>query len=400
MTGFEEIIGNAPKYAAVLIFLGLILTASIFTDLIARKLKLPRISFLVLLGVAVAFAKPVFPNGEAQLLVDQLAEPLVTIALVMIAFLLGGDLTVRRLKTIGRQVFVLSLSVVVASVLVVGVGLTLLGLPVAVALPLAAISAATDPAAVREIVRESGQRSGIRQKLLLGIVAIDDAWGIIVFGLVMASVAGVVLGNGGSALALAAWELLGGIVLGAVVGLPTALLSGRLQPGEPSQAEALAVVLAIAGLATLLGVSPLLSAMTCGMVTANLSSHHNRSFREIENIEWPFLVFFFVFSGAVIDLSVAWGAALPVIAYIVLRLIGRLIGGWLGAVMLTARHRDGVKSIGLALTPQAGVAMGMALLAAEYYPKEGATLVAVAACSTVFFEVVGPVLTRAALTRK
>lgn len=399
MAGLGRFLENAPDYGMVLVLLGVILAASIFADLLAKKLRLPRISFLVLLGVALALARPVFPDGGTLAMLDRLAEPLITIALVMIAFLLGGDLTIRRLKATGLQVMVVSLAVVLFSVIVVGGGLVLLGLPLAIALPLAAISAATDPAAVREVVRESGHRNGFRQRLLLGIVAIDDAWGIIAFGLIMAVYSGVVLGNGQPALILAVWELVGGVLLGALIGVPAAILSGRLQPGEPTQAEALAVVLSIAGLATLLEVSPLLAAMTAGLVTANLSSHHNRSFREIENIEWPFLVFFFVLSGATIDLSVALGAAMPVIAYMLLRLAGRLVGGVIGGWALKPWRKAPSPMIGLALTPQAGVAMGMALLAAEYYPETGPTLIAVAACSTIVFEVIGPVFTRLVLTR-
>jgi len=115
--------------------------------------------------------------------------------------------------------------------LAVGLGLALLGYSLAVAVSLAAISVATDPAAVSEAIRAEGDTS-LRSRVILGIVAIDDAWGIIVFGFAMAGLGWATSGNGAEALAHAGWELGGALVLGAVLGLPAAWLTGRIEPGE------------------------------------------------------------------------------------------------------------------------------------------------------------------------
>jgi len=161
--------------------------------------------------------------------------------------------------------------------------------------------------------------------------------------------------------------------------------------------EAIALILLLTGLSSILGVSSLLAAMVAGCLVANLSFHHTRSFREIEHIEWPFLVFFFVLSGASIDLYTAADALFLTLAYIVLRIAGRILGG-LMAVKSSASRRDALPgNIGLALTPQAGVAIGMALLAAERFPQYSDTILPVVVASTIVFELIGPVFVRRVL---
>jgi Kef-type K+ transport system membrane component KefB len=387
---------DPPDTTAALLALGAILALSIICDAAARRLRLPRVSLLVLAGVAIAALVRLSTGHAVQDLTAGIAEPLLDVALVMVAFLLGGDLTAERWRQTGRAVLALSLGVSLASALLVGGGLLWLGFPAVIAVPLAAMAVATDPAAVQDVVSEAGG-GGRRGQVLRGVVAIDDAWGIIAFGVALAMLGWLTDGNGWQALALAGWELGGSLVLGCAVGVPAAYLTGRLQPGQPTQAEALAIILLIAGLANTLGVSSLLAGMTAGVVIANLGTHHERSFREIEQIEWPFLVLFFVAAGAAADPWRLAEAGALILAYIALRAAARLAGGWLVRPLL--RRRDGLNPgwLGLGLMPQAGVAMGMALLVAERYPGTADELIAVAVAATIVFETLGPVLTRLSL---
>ncbi|MEQ9350636.1 MAG: cation:proton antiporter, partial [Alphaproteobacteria bacterium] len=295
-------IGSAT---AVLLIMGAILAISIGADTLCRRLGLPRISALVLLGVAIALVRDWGGLGgltPGVTLLGPLEEPLVTVALVMVAFLLGGDLQVSRLRKTGGRVLILSLAVAIGSTLIVGAGMLMVGASVTVALALGAMAAATDPAAVREVVRDGAAKSTLG-RLLLDVVAIDDAWGIILFGLALALAGWLVTADGVVALAHAGWELGGALMLGAAIGGPAAYMTGRLRSGQPTQTEAIAVVLLVAGLSTWLEVSPLLAAMTTGAVIANLAPHHTQSFREIEQVDWPFLVFFFVLAGAKLDMA-------------------------------------------------------------------------------------------------
>ena len=349
---------------------------------------------MVGLGVAVVrqglWGEPYTPP------LGELGEPLIHFALVMVAFLLGGELTGDRLRAIGPLILVMSLAVIGVGATAVGLGLAALGFPLTVAVSLAAISVATDPAAVTQTIHEA-RDTRLRARILLGIVAIDDAWGILVFGLAMALLGWLTAGDGMQAMLLAGWELGGALLLGVGIGLPGAWLTGRLRPGEPTQAEAIALILLIAGLASYFQVSALLSAMVAGCLIVNVSLHHTRSFTEIEHIEWPFLVFFFVLSGASVELAYVGTAIGLTMAYIMLRLLGRYLGGRLGLRLLRSQDTGLPRDVGLALTPQAGVAMGMALLAAERYPEEGPLIIAVVVVSTVVFELIGPLLVRRVL---
>ena len=133
-----------------------------------------------------------------------------------------------------------------------------------------------------------------------------------------------------------------------------------------------------------------------GMVVTNLARHHKRPFHAIEGIEWPFLVLFFVLAGASLDIEALWLASSVLLAYVILRVLGRLFGAWLGGALC----RDDPRQrwwMGLAMLPQAGVALGMALVAMQRLPAMAEVIVPVVVGATVIFEVVGPVFTRLAL---
>jgi DNA ligase D-like protein (predicted 3'-phosphoesterase) len=155
-------------------------------------------------------------------------------------------------------------------------------------------------------------------------------------------------------------------------------------------------VLLCAGLGLALGVSFLIAAVTMGVVVANLAAHHTRPFHEIEGIEWPFLVVFFVLAGASLELEALEAVSLLAAGYIVLRTLGKILGSWIGGILagLPALER---RWLGFGMLPQAGVALGLALLVEERFPEIGVDVLPIVVVSTVFFELVGPVLTRMAV---
>ena len=187
-------------------------------------------------------------------------------------------------------------------------------------------------------------------------------------------------------------------MLGLCIGFPAAFLTGRVKPGEPTMIEALGIVFLTAGLALALDVSHLLAGMVAGAVIVNLARHHDRPFHEIERIEWPFLLLFFVLAGASFDLDSFREAGFVCSAFIALRAIARILGGHVGGRIAGLGIRES-NLTGLALMPQAGVAIGMALVGAERLPQHGEHLVAIAVASTVAFEIGGPFLTQFSLVR-
>jgi Kef-type K+ transport system membrane component KefB len=323
---------------------------------------------------------------------------LTDIALAMIGFLLGQKLSRSTLRDLGRSVLTMSIGEVILTALLVFSVLSLCGVPLEVALLLAGIAPATAPAATVDVVREY-QAKGRFTDTLLGIVAIDDAWGLLIFSVLLSMVQAISgEGGAGAVLASSAWEIGGALLLGLVLGVPMAYLTGRIRPGEPTQAEALGLVLLCAGLAVWAEVSYILAAIVLGAVVANLAKHHDRPFHAIEGFEWPFLILFFLLAGAALHIEALAQVGLLGGGYIGLRIAGRVLGtrlgGWLSGADTTTR-----RWMGLALLPQAGVAIGMALLASHRFPELKDVILPVVLGSTVIFELLGPVMTRRVLIR-
>ncbi len=374
-----------------LVGVGGILLASLLLDNVGRRTGLPRVTLLVLLGVLAG------PSGFGLIpqAVRDATDLVAVIALTMVAFLLGNELSRQKLQRHGSHILIVSLSVVLATAASVTIGLLWLGAPLALALLLGAIATATAPAATQDVVAETGAKGDFRD-LLLGLVAIDDVWGLVLFSVAVALAAFVLHLDGMSAWFSLFSDLGGAIALGVAIGIPAAFLTGRLKPGRPSQLEAIGFVFLCAGLALWLETSYLLAGTIAGALTANLATHHRYAFREIEHFEWPFLTVFFVLAGANLDFSYVWTAGWFGAGYVFFRIIGRLAGGWGGGVLsgLPRSHRNW---IGTALLPQAGVAIGMALIAAREFPELGPSILAIALTGTVLFELLGPLSTRIAL---
>lgn len=365
---------------------GALILAAPWVDLVARRSRVPQVSLLLLLGVLLGpMGLDLLPEDRDHWL------PVVTeVALAMVGFLLGGELKASHLRARGRPVVVISAVVSVGTLLVVALGLLAVGTRPATALVLATAATATDPAAVDSVLR-AGHHRGPTAALLRGIVAVDDVWGLLLFGLLL-SVLSAFTGAGlqPTALVHALGELGGSVLLGGGLGLAATVLLGRLRPGEPTRLEVLGLVLVACGLASSLGLSYLLSAVAMGAVFANTARHVEAPIRALESLETPFLVLFFVLSGASAAASISGQGWVLLGAYILLRTAGRLLGGWLGGRLAGDHHPA---AIGGALLPQAGVALGMTLVAAERAPEVAGDVLPVVILSTLGFEGLGPLAT-------
>ncbi|MGI9331940.1 MAG: cation:proton antiporter [Gammaproteobacteria bacterium] len=378
--------------ATTLLTLGGLFTLGLAGDLLARRTAIPRVSLFLILGLGV---------GPAGLdLLPDVRESwfgiVTSVALAMVGFVLGQRMTPDNFRRHGHEVVLISLSVILATALIVFGGVLALSADVALALLLAGIALSTDPAATIDVIHEQ-RAAGPFSEMLQGIVAVDDAWGLIAFSILLAAATSVSGGDGSLAiLAGGLWEVFGAMLVGVGVGIPMAYLTGRIASGEPTQAEALGGVLLCAGLAVWLDVSYILASMVLGTVVVNLASHHNRPFAAIEGIEWPFMILFFLLTGASLHLpSVVQAGALGV-AYMVLRTLGRVIGGWAGA-RSAGCDRQTALWMGPSLLPQAGVAIGLGLYASQRFPQYAESIIALVVGSTVVFELVGPLIERCAL---
>jgi len=380
--------------AKTIIILGALFLLGLATDLLGSRTRLPRVTLLLIFGFLIG------PSGFNFLCPEDTPWfPVVTnLALVMVGFLLGEKFTFSSLRQYGKPVLWFSISQVVATAAVLLAGLLIIGVRIEVALLLAGIAPATDPAATADVVRET-RADGPFSRTLLGIVAVDDAWGLILFSLMLTATQAFSGQTEGLApLITGAWEIGGAILVGLCLGIPMAYLTGRIRPSEPTLVEALGLVFLCGGIAMWLKVSFLLASMVMGAVVANLARHHERPFHAIEGIEWPFMILFFILAGASLHAKSLAHVGFIGLAYIVLRIMGRFLGGAIGGVLSQA-DRPFKKWMGMALMPQAGVALGMALLVVERRPDLSELILPVVISSTVLFEVIGPICTRISLTR-
>lgn len=380
--------------AQFLITLGGILFVGLLTSEIGRRTFLPRVTLLLLFGIAIG-------KEALDIVPDMFAvrfELIADMALLMVGFLIGGKLTKESLQYSANKILWISLSASLMTAITVSLGLSLINVPLEISILLGCIASATAPATVLDVVYESENRGRFKQ-LLLAIVALDDAWALILFGSGMAVVTSL---SGHDPQISVLWLMLhdigGALLLGLVIGVPAAYLTGRIKQGQPMLTEALGLVFISGGLALWLDVSFLLTAMTIGAVIANLARHHDYPFHAIEGVEWPFMVVFFVLAGALLELNAIHGIGLIGIVFIICRIAGKYLGARIGS-QFSGVDSITKKWVGLALLPQAGVNIGMALVAANQFPEYRQTLLSIVIGSTVFFEVIGPIFTRMALTR-
>ncbi|MDI9243716.1 cation:proton antiporter [Marinobacter sp. CHS3-4] len=375
------------NHAPDLLLIGCTLLLALGAHALGRKIHIPRVTLLLFLG---ALAGPqlldLLPASA-----DQSFSFITQLTLAMVGFLLGERMAVRDLGQ-GREALILSLIVtVVTAAMVTAAVWAVTGQPAASML-LGAIATATAPAATLDVLKEAGAK-GPLTKLVYQVVAIDDVWGTVLFSLcvVIAELSINGAGTGMSGALHGLYEVGGSIALGVCLGLPMSWLTGRLKPGEPMILESAGFVFVAAGLAGVFGLSYLLTCMTLGVVVANRAKHHIRPFRSIEGISEPFLALFFFMAGYKLEWEALPALGAVGLAFVAARVAGRMVGGHLGG-RLAGSTPEVQHRIGLCLMPQAGIALGLALVASERLPEVSFLLPLVIA-ATVIFEFIGPPLT-------
>ncbi len=394
--------------------LGLLLLAGLAGGVIAGQLRLPRVAGYVLAGAALS---PELAGGWLLPGVSAWSGEFTTAALSLIAYLVGSSLGQSSLRQLGVAVPLIALGESAGAVVVVWLGLWLL-LPVlgqaadatALALAFAAVACTTAPAGTIAVVRQY-RADGPLTRTLLGVVALDDAFGIVLFSLATALAPLLLTVPKGAALSVPG-ELVHGLLAGArEIGLSLLLggLAGivlargveRLAYSELALPLTLGVVLLVAGAADALQASPLLAAMATGLVgRRRLPAASRRLSEPLETLEETVFVLFFVLAGAHVDPRLL-AAYLPLIGiYLVLRVAGKVLGARLAAQASGAEPAV-ARNIGWGLVPQAGVAVGLALSLGDRpgFEHVTPTVVNVVLGATVIHELVGPLYARWALAR-
>ncbi len=363
---------------------------------LANKLGLPNVTGYLVGGL---IAGPYMFGFIGEEVFDA-AKVITSVALGFIAFSIGGEFRLKHIKQIGKSVIIITIIQAFGAVIAVLALLLLMGFDPPIAIALSAIATATAPAATLMVVRQYHAKGPVTN-ILLPVVAMDDAVGLMTFSVAIAIAQGITNGGGmslGVMLIEPLIEIVASMGVGAIIGLFVSLILRFFH----SNANKLIIVVFVVFLGTALaenyGFSSLLLSMTSGAVIANLRDDSEKLLELNDQWTQPLFLLFFVLSGAELDPRVIPTVGVLGIAYLVARSLGKYFGAGLGAKLVHADENI-VKYLGLTLLPQAGVAIGMCRIAANGLPKYGEQITAVVLCATLVYELVGPLITKVALTK-
>jgi len=379
--------------------LGFVVIVGFLIGRLLNKIHLPSVTGYIVAGILIG------PYGLRLIHQDVLnASSFVSnIALSFIAYSLGKSFTFHQLKKVGKSVLYISIGEVVVSFLLVTLSLWLfLKLPLYVALVIGAIAPATAPAAVVMVTREY-KAKGVLTDTLLGVVAIDDAWGIMLFAFSLAvakplSLSETLIFSGVLHQLFHAFiEVSGSLALGFVVGILLAYFFRFLKTPTQILLVIVGTILLTAGISVELNISILLSNMMLGATVANILKPSSRPFEILSGFDAPLYLLFFVLAGASLEIGSLKQLGLVGIVYIFTRLPGEMLGAYIGAKL--SKASDKVRRyLGLGLAPQAGVAIGLAIIAKVYIPQ-GDLVLSTIILTTVVYELLGPPLVKIALEK-
>lgn len=385
----------------IIISVALMLIGGFAITRITKRLRLPNVTAYILAGILIGpYCLNLVPGKIVQGM-DFIAD----IALAFIAFSTGEFFRFSTLKKNGGKVIVITLmEACLASVLVFCVTYFLLGLELNFSIVLAALASATAPASTVMTIRQTNAR-GDFVETLLQVVALDDVVGLIAYSIsisvALASMTGSFqVGN----ILRPLLVNIGVFALGGLFGLFLKLLLHK-RSTDNRLIVSIALLFAFCGICALLDVSPLLGCMSMGMVYIN-TTEDERLFRQLNYFSPPILLLFFVRSGLNFDLgalvntseSIGSVSLLAVgIIYFIVRIVGKYGGAFAGC-LVTGKDRLVRNYLGLALIPQAGVAIGLAAMGARTLGGEtGKALETIILASSVLYELIGPACAKLSL---
>ena len=377
--------------------LGFILLVGLLAERLIQKIKLPTVTAFILVGILIG---PSLLNLVNTQLITS-SGLISNIALGIIAFSLGESFLFSSFKEIGKPVIYISLTAALLPWLLVTVSLhVFLAQPLTTAMLFGAIASATAPAATLMVIREYRARGNLTNTLL-GVVAIDDAWCLIVFALSFALANDALLGGNASPSLLTILypffrEIVLAIILGGFFAFICHFCARYIKVKSDLLIYLLGFLLLNTGLALYFHLSLLLANIVFGAVLVNLSPTSFKFFDLIKTIDAPLYLIFFILAGANLEINLLQGVAFSALIFILFRSLGKVSGAFLGGYLSKTEPKI-TKYIGWALLPQAGVAIGLALIVKENFPQLGTALFPTIIATTVFYEIVGPLFTKYAL---
>lgn len=385
-----------------LLYLAVAMAGGLALSRVMKLVNLPNVTGYLIAGILIGPYAANIINKES---IESL-KIITTIALGFIAFSIGGEFKLTYLKKLGKSIVIITIVQALATVIIVIAAMLLIpgesNVRIPRALLLGAIASATAPAATLLVVRQYKARGPVTDTLL-PVTAFDDAVGLMIFSIcfALAEVFAV-----GSALTVEAVllnplrEIGLSLLVGGIMGAVLALMMKFFHSNANRLCLTLASVFACVALSELWELSSLLTCMMLGAVLANMRRDSLNILTLTDDWTPGLFMLFFVLSGAELDFSILATVGLAGIVYIVSRSLGKYGGAFLGAAISKA-DPNVRKYLGITLLPQAGVAIGMAQMvaASPSLTNVAPQVVTVALFATLVYELVGPILTKAALTK-
>lgn len=397
-----------PRSADMVLFLaGLSLFLGWASGQLFQKIKIPQVVGFIVMGVVLGTSALGVLNTET---LDSLVF-VNFLALGFIGFDIGGELSLRGLRKLGRPILWISLLESIGAFLLVTIAITLYTKKLYLGLVFGALASATAPAATVDVLREY-QSSGPLTTTLFAVVGIDDGLAIAIYAFA-AFFAKILLGgaetvNYAAVVLIPFAEIFGALGIGFVVGLILLLLVRKITSRATILIFVIGSVLVTTGLANLLNMSLILANMAAGMTIINLPRYGRPDLFEIaRGVTPPLFILFFILVGARLDVGKLVSLGGIGLLYVAFRTVGKQSGTYVGA-RISKAPRAVSRYLGLCLFSQAGVAIGLAIeTALEFGTGEfgtagielGVMAITVIAATTLVFQLIGPPCTRYAVIK-
>ena len=404
LNGLYENLRATSPVAPIIISVAIMLFFGFAMTRVTKLLKLPNVTAYVVAGIIIG--PYVFDFIPEEVVVG--SAFLSDIALAFIAFGVGQFFKLETLKKNGGKVVVITIfEAVIASIAVFLVTYFILRLNFAFSIVLAALASATAPASTLMTIRQTGAK-GHFVDTLLQVVALDDVVSLVAYSIAISFALASTGGNGGFDFGVIVMPILKNalaLALGALFGFALKLLISERRSTDNRLIIVIAVLFTFCGICAALDVSPLLGCMAIGTVYANVDKNSDKLFLQVNYFSPPILLLFFVRSGVNFDLGALVGSSsvgsMPLIVvgiiYFLTRIIGKYAGAWLGCKIVGEDKKTRL-CLGLALIPQAGVAIGLAALGARILGGDtGVALETVILASSILYELIGPAMAKLAL---
>ncbi|NIA22707.1 MAG: cation:proton antiporter [Proteobacteria bacterium] len=385
----------------VIFVIGIALITGYLFGKAVKYIKLPSVTGYILGGLLVgsSFLNLIPYNMDVAL------TWIINFALMIVAFNVGGELGIKALKRLGKPIVSIVIFESLSAFLFITFLVYIAGLPILQAFLIGAIGAATAPAVTITVIREYKARGPISQ-VLLACTGIDDAIGLTLYAITSTILQSHMNNTQQLAIPAIVLKILIGLIISVIVGIISGYIINLLAKYARTEIEYIVLTLGI--LLTFGGfiqdgfrgieLSPLLAAMVAGFFITNWSKKKKRIFSSLDTFGPVFYLLYFVLAGARLKVRMLLKLGKIATGYLIGRFVGKYVGTFVGGKISHAPATV-TKYAGMGLISQAGIAIGLCVVAAQQFPTLSDLIVAIALGTTIVTELTGPLLTKIALTK-